>query len=105
MKKIEKNDETLDFINELYDNDKIFFEETILESDKIIYSISYFAKKDIYDVIIEDKSNSYILNYEARKKLSNSTLKYFHLNKNQIVNDNFGNTFKCISHIIEFEEI
>ena len=47
MEKIEKNNNNLDYINDLYENDKVFFEHTILESDNLIYSISYFAKKDI----------------------------------------------------------
>lgn len=105
MEKIEKNNNNLDYINDLYENDKVFFEHTILESDNLIYSISYFAKKDIYDVLLEDKINSRIINYEARKILSNSTLKYLNPIKNQVITDNFGNTFKCISHYIEFENI
>lgn len=103
MKKIEKNDENLDFVNNLYKNDSVIFEHTVLESDKILYSICYFAKKDIYDVLIEDKISSKIINYESRHKLSNSTLKYFHLIKDQVISDNFGNEFKCTSHLIEFE--
>lgn len=103
MKKIEKNNENLDLIDDLYKNDKIYFEHTILESDSISYSICFFAKKEVYDVLIEDKINSKIINYESRNKLSNSTLKYFNLIKDQVISDNFGNRFKCISHIIEFE--
>lgn len=103
MKKIEKNNENSNFIKKLYEDNKVFFEHTILESDNLIYSISYFAKKDIYDVLIEDKINSHIINYESRQKLSNSTLKYFNLIKDQTIDDTFGNKFKCITHRIEFE--
>lgn len=103
MKKIEKNENNISFINDLYENDKVFFEHTILESDKILFSISYFAKRDIYDVLIEDKVNSKIINYEARKKLSGSTLKYFKPLKDEVLSDNFGNNFKCITHYIEYE--
>ncbi|HIH34829.1 MAG TPA: hypothetical protein HA355_00685 [Methanosphaera sp.] len=103
MKKIEKNKNNYAFINELYENNKVLFEHTILESDKLSYSISYFAKKDIYDVLIKDKINSRTINYEARKKLSGSTLKYFAPIKGDVISDNFGNTFKCITHYIEYE--
>lgn len=103
MKKIEKNENNTDFIDELYKNDEVLFEHTILESDKLSYSICYFAKMDIYDVVIQDKVNSRTINYEARKRLSGSTLKYFRLLKDDVISDNFGNTFKCITHYIEYE--
>lgn len=103
MKKIEKNETNIDLIDDLYKNNRVLFEHTILESDKLSYSISYFAKKDIYDVLLEDKINSRIINYEARKKLSGSTLKYFVPLKDDVISDNFGNTFRCITHYVEYE--
>lgn len=103
MKKIEKNENNITLIDDLYENNRVFFEHTILESDKLVFSISYFAKGDIYDVLIEDKIRDRVINYEARKKLSGSTLKYFQPLKDDVLSDNFGNLFKCITHYIEYE--
>jgi hypothetical protein len=101
MKKIEKTKDNSDFIEELFKDKRVFFENTLLKSDNYCYYISYFVKKDIYDVIIIE--NNQLVNYEARKKLSGDTLKYFNTLKNDTINDNFGNIFKCFSHSIEFE--
>ncbi|RAP43414.1 MAG: hypothetical protein BZ134_07030 [Methanosphaera sp. SHI1033] len=101
MKIIEKTSEKESDIDSLYKSDSVIFEETTLVSDKLNYVISYFPKDNVYDVIIENKNSNMII-YQSFPKLSSSTLKYFNLLKDETYNDNFGNSFKCISHTIEY---
>lgn len=98
---IERNENNEEYVEKLYESNIIKFENTILKSDQYTYSISYFPKDDIYDVVLEDDLNNRLINYEVRRKLSNSTLKYFNMYKEDAVEDNFGNKFKCITHYIE----
>ena len=91
-------------IRRLYDEDKVLFDECILRSDKLSYTISYIPRLDTYDVIITDMINSQLVRYESRRKLSGSTLKYFNHYKDDEVSDNFGNHFICITHFIEYIE-
>ena len=100
---IEKNKENQEYIDTLYEMKVVKFENTILKSDQYTYSISYFPPKNIFDVVLEDDLNNKLVNYEAREILSNSTLKYFKLIKDEIIKDNFGNEFKCLTHYVEFE--
>lgn len=101
LKRIEKTREVESDIISLYKSDSVIFEETTLVSEKLNYVISYFPKGDVYDVIIENKNSNLII-YQSFPKLSSSTLKYFNLLKDETYDDNFGNSFKCISHTIEY---
>ena len=94
---IEKSNE----IKQVYDSNIVLFEETVLISNDIKYSICFVPKLKVYDVIIEDFKNNKIT-YQVFYKLSPSTLKYFNLLKGETYLDNFGNEFKCISHTIEY---
>ena len=94
---IEKSNE----IKQVYDSNIVLFEETVLISNDIKYSICFVPKLKEYDVIIEDFKNNKII-YQVFHKLSPSTLKYFNLLKGESYLDNFGNEFKCISHTIEY---
>lgn len=100
---IERNKENEDYVKQLYEMNIVNFEVTILKSKQYDYSISYCPKQKIYDVVIEDNINCKLVNYEARQQLSNSTLKYFNLYKNDKIQDKFSNEFICITHYIEFE--
>ena len=98
---IEKTNKTKRKIKQLYDLNVVLFEETVLMSNNVKYSICFVPKAKVYDVIIEDFKNNTI-NYQVFHKLSPSTLKYFNLLKGESYLDNFGNEFKCISHTIEY---
>ena len=69
---IEKSNE----IKQVYDSNIVLFEETVLISNDIKYSICFVPKLKEYDVIIEDFKNNKII-YQVFHKLSPSTLKYF----------------------------
>lgn len=103
MPTVEKTKELIKDIKTLYELDLVKFEQTILKSDHLNYTIIYTPKLDIYDVIIEDYKKEKLINYQSFPKLSGSTLKYFNLLQNQEYDDGFGNKFKCISHTIEYE--
>ena len=77
---IEKTNKTK--IKLFYDLDVVLFEETVLMSNNIKYSICFVPKAKVYDVIIEDFKNNTI-NYQVFHKLSPSTLKYFNLLKGE----------------------
>ncbi len=96
-----KNDE--ENIKILIDLNLVIFEETVLLSNNLKYIIIHTPKIKVYDVIIEDFKKGILISYISFNKLSNSTLKYFNLIKNEEYSDNFGNTFKCIKHTIEYE--
>lgn len=100
---IERNNKNLEKINKLYEENKVLFEHCILESENYTYSICYCPQLDVYDVILETKNNKKLINYESRKQLSSSTLKYFNTQKDDNVEDMFGNNFKCITHHIEIK--
>ena len=98
---IEKTNDSKRKIKQLYDSDSVLFEETLLVSNNIKYSICFVPKAEVYDVIIEDFENNFT-KYQVFHKLSPSTLKYFNLLKGESYLDDFGNEFKCISHTIEY---
>lgn len=98
---IEKTKDSKRKIKQLYDSDSVLFEETLLVSNNIKYSICFVPKAEVYDVIIEDFENNFT-KYQVFHKLSPSTLKYFNLLKCESYLDDFGNEFKCISHTIEY---
>lgn len=102
--KFEKNQENIDKIKKLYDENRVLFDECILKSNKLLYTISYIPKLKIYDVILIDITENRLVRYESRDKLSGSTLKYFNIYKDDEIDDNFGNHFKCITHFIEYNE-
>lgn len=98
---IEKTEESKGKIKQLYDSNAVLFEETVLLSDNIKYSICFVPKVGVYDVVIEDFKNN-LTKYQVFHKLSPLTLKYFNLLKDETYLDDFGNVFKCISHTIEY---
>ncbi|RAP52023.1 MAG: hypothetical protein BZ133_01890 [Methanosphaera sp. SHI613] len=89
--------------NEIYENNEVVLEECILESSKIYYSITRISKLDVYDVVLIDKNTDELINFESRRRLSSSTLKYFNNYKDDVYEDGHGNTFKCISHYILYK--
>ncbi|RAP53587.1 MAG: hypothetical protein BZ138_00440 [Methanosphaera sp. rholeuAM270] len=101
---IEKNEKNKSLISEYYEKGLVLFDHCILVSEKYYYSICYCPKVDVYDVVLQDSSDLRLVNYEARKKLSNSTLKYFNVYKDDIISDSFGNRLLCLSHYIEIED-
>lgn len=103
MKVIEKNESNIDDVNKYFEDNLVLFEHTILESKQFTYSICYCPVIDIYDVVLEDTVNSRLINFESRRKLSGSTLKYFNVYKDDVVCDMFGNEFKCQTHHIELK--
>lgn len=98
---IEKTEESKGKIKQLYDSNAVLFEETVLLSDNIKYSICFVPKAGVYDVVIKDFKNN-LTKYQVFHKLSPLTLKYFNLLKDETYLDDFGNVFKCISHTIEY---
>lgn len=98
---IEKTEESKGKIKQLYDSNAVLFEETVLLSDNIKYSICFVPKAGVYDVVIEDFKNN-LTKYQVFHKLSLLTLKYFNLLNDETYLDDFGNVFKCISHTIEY---
>lgn len=98
---IEKTEESKGKIKQLYDSNAVLFEETVLLSDNIKYSICFVPKAGVHDVVIEDFKNN-LTKYQVFHKLSPLTLKYFNLLKDETYLDDFGNVFKCISHTIEY---
>lgn len=98
MRCVEKNRDNISEIEKYYDEDIVLFEHTILESESFVYSICYCPRLDVYDVLLEDVVNSRLINYEARQRLSGSTLKYFNVFRDDIVSDMFGNRFSCVTH-------
>lgn len=103
MKKIEKTAENMEYIKRLYEENKVIFDCCILKSDKLEYFILFTPKMDIYDVVIKDYKDNILINYEDRKKLSSSTLKYFNLFNGDKTSDMFGNEFICLTHYVEYE--
>ena len=71
-----------------------------MESDKIYYSISKVNALGVYDVLIIDKDDNRLVNFESRRKLSNSTLRYFNNYKDDVYEDNHGNRLKCTTHYL-----
>nr|WP_019264865.1 hypothetical protein [Methanobrevibacter smithii] len=51
---IEKTEESKGKIKQLYDSNAVLFEETVLLSDNIKYSICFVPKAGVYDVVIEE---------------------------------------------------
>lgn len=70
---IEKTNDSKRKIKQLYDSDSVLFEETLLVSNNIKYSICFVPKAEVYDVIIEDFENNFT-KYQVFHKLSPSTL-------------------------------
>lgn len=103
MKTQEVNKNNLKDISKIYENKKVLFEQTILKSDCLIYSLCYVPSKDLYDIVIENYILGKLVIYEARKYISNTTKKYFNLYKNDEYKDFHGTTFTCLSHTIEYE--
>ena len=56
---IEKTNDSKRKIKQLYDSDSVLFEETLLVSNNIKYSICFVPKAEVYDVIIEDFENNF----------------------------------------------
>ena len=96
---IEKTEESKGKIKQLHDSNAVLFEETVLLSDNIKYSICFVPKAGVYDVVIEDFKNN-LTKYQVFHKLS--PLTFFNLLKDETYLDDFGNVFKCISHTIEY---
>lgn len=90
--------DSLEYAKGLYDKYDVVLEETVLESNDIYYSICRVNSLDTYDVLLIDKNEDSIINFESRVKLSGSTLKYFNVYKDDVLRDIFGNEFKCITH-------
>lgn len=99
----EKNRDNMDEVMKLYDMDRILFDECHLISEKLEYIISYIPRLKVYDVIIRDLEKDELVRYESRGKLSGSTLKYFNVYRDDVIDDNFGNHFICKTHFIEYE--
>ncbi len=91
---------SIDEVNKLYSTVDVTLEECILESSQIYYSICKIAKLDVYDVVLICKDDNRLINFESRKALSGSTLRYFNMYKGDVYEDNHGNTFECTSHYI-----
>lgn len=104
MKNIEINESNYLEVKKYFDDGVVLFEHTILESEQFVYSICYCPVLDVYDVLLEDSVNSKLINYEARRRLSGSTLKYFKVYKGDVVEDMFGNSFSCVSHHLVIRE-
>lgn len=81
---IEKTNDSKRKIKQLYDSDSVLFEETLLVSNNIKYSICFVPKAEVYDVIIEDFENNFT-KYQVFHKLSPSTLKYFNYLKVKVI--------------------
>ena len=64
---IEKTNDSKRKIKQLYDSDSVLFEETLLVSNNIKYSICFVPKAEVYDVIIEDFENNYTKYQEFHK--------------------------------------
>ncbi|OED29486.1 hypothetical protein [Methanosphaera sp. WGK6] len=99
---VEKSREIEDDIKTLFELNLVVFEQTVLVSKNLIYSICHVPQLNVYDVVIEDKIKGELIVYQTFAKLSNSTLKYFNLLRDETYLDGFGNDFKCISHVIEY---
>ncbi len=99
----QKDDSNYNFIKNLYKENKIIFEKTTLMSKNLKYVICYFSKEDYYYVYIYNYIDDIIYSCVNFKKLSNSTLKYFNMKKNDTYNDWFKNSFCCLSHIVGYK--
>ena len=104
MRFIERCKDNVSEVSEYYAEGIVVFEHNVLESEKFVYSICYCPLLDVYDVLLEDKVNGRLVNYEARRKLSGSTLKYFNVFKGDVVDDMFGNRFTCMTHHLEIKD-
>lgn len=102
MKLIQKNESNIDFIKNLYNENKVIFEKTVLISDNLKYVICYFPQHNFYHIFIYDYIDNFIISNINFSKLSNSTLKYFNMIKGDIYNDWLKNSFRCLSHIIGY---
>lgn len=98
--RIEKDDETKEEIEMLYSFDVVLFEHTIVESHNQIISICYFNPKQVYDVVIQDKSGK-LIRYEQLNQLDEKLEKYYNLIKNEEITEN-GIKYKCMSHSVEY---
>lgn len=92
-----------DDIKTLYETEDVLFEQTILKSDHLIYSLCYVPKLDCYDIVIENYCLGKLVIFESRKYISNTTKKYFNLYKGDDFTDFHKREYKCLSHIIEYK--
>ena len=102
MSVIEKDEENLNTIEELYLFDAILFENTVLIIDDIEYSICYVAFEKIYDIVMQDRKHTHIISYEETKELTPLQQEYFNMLQGETKTDEHGNKVKCVSHSIEY---
>lgn len=100
--RIEKDDDTKDEIEMLYSFGVVLFENTILKSEELTVSISFFSPLKIYDIVIEDNKNHRLVSYESKTELDEDFLKLFNLTKNEEIIDKNNVKYKCMSHSIEY---
>lgn len=100
---IQKDDSNINFIRNLYKKGKIIFEKTTLISNNLKYVICYFSSGDYYYVYVYNYIDDIIYSCVDFKKLSNSTLRYFNMSKNDTYNDWFKNSFRCLSHVVGYK--
>ena len=100
---IQKDDSKSNFIINLYKENKIIFEKTTLISNNLKYVICYFSSEDYYYVYIYNYIDNITYSCVNFKKLSNSTLRYFNMQKDDTYDDWFKNSFHCLSHIVGYK--
>lgn len=98
--RIERDDETKEEIEMLYAFEVVIFEHVILESGKYSYSICYFAPREVFDIVIEDKNNN-TRSFETMGKLNERMDKLFQLNKGDNISID-DEDINCISHSVEY---
>ena len=98
--RIEVDEDNKSEIEILYSFDVVIFEHVICSNDDMEVSICYFAPSDVYDIVVIDKKNRRLLEYERCDKLNDKYSKYFNLIKGQTAHDDASLT--CGSHSIEY---
>lgn len=99
---IEKDEENIKDIETLYTFDLVLFETTVLLIDDIEYCICWIPSLNLYDVSKQNTSHTKIICYKVQNKLSKKQEEYYNLLQGNIIEDENGNTVKCISHSIEY---
>ncbi|MCI5866597.1 MAG: hypothetical protein SOZ23_01795 [Methanosphaera sp.] len=102
MSVIEKDNENIKEIEELYLFDAVLFENTVLITGDVEYSICYVAFDDVYDICIQDIHHTKIIEYRQTKKLTDDEMKFFNLLQSEVIVDEHDNITECVSHSVEY---
>lgn len=102
MAVIEKDKDNAEEVEVLYELDVVTFESTVVYKDDLEIAITRVPSQDIYDIAIQNKAHTKIIEYKTTKKLTPTEEKYFNMTYNEELIDDDGIKVKCACHSIEY---